>query len=98
MGEIYEVRRLEGLRCHDIHTKFHKDWFKCSEIDRGDTQTSRMEIIRKAGYNTISSKISFEAYLKTTKHAFVSDDFQVRKVDICTVPGTSITVSEERVT
>jgi hypothetical protein len=23
MGGIYEVRRREGLRCHDIHTKFH---------------------------------------------------------------------------
>jgi hypothetical protein len=22
---IYEVRRLDGLRWHDIHTKFHKN-------------------------------------------------------------------------
>jgi hypothetical protein len=22
-GEIYEVCRSDGLRCHDIHTKFH---------------------------------------------------------------------------
>jgi hypothetical protein len=25
MGGIYEVRRSDGLRCHDIHTKFHTD-------------------------------------------------------------------------
>jgi hypothetical protein len=25
MGRIYEARRWNGLRCHDIHTKFHKD-------------------------------------------------------------------------
>jgi hypothetical protein len=24
MGKIYEVRRWDGLRCHDIHTTFHK--------------------------------------------------------------------------
>jgi hypothetical protein len=23
---IYEVRRWCGLRCHDVHIKFHKDW------------------------------------------------------------------------
>jgi hypothetical protein len=27
MGRIYEVRRSYRLRCHDIYTKFHKDWF-----------------------------------------------------------------------
>jgi hypothetical protein len=27
MGEIYEVCHWDGLRCHDIHTKFYKDWF-----------------------------------------------------------------------
>jgi hypothetical protein len=25
MGGIYEVRRWDGLRCHHIRTKFHKD-------------------------------------------------------------------------
>jgi hypothetical protein len=35
MGEIYEVRRWDGLRCHDIHTKFHKDWFSHSKVDMG---------------------------------------------------------------
>jgi hypothetical protein len=22
-----------GSRCHDIHTKFHKDWFRYSKIE-----------------------------------------------------------------
>jgi hypothetical protein len=26
MRGIDEVHRLDGLRWHDIHTKFHKDW------------------------------------------------------------------------
>jgi hypothetical protein len=28
MGGIYEVRRSDVLSSHDIHTKFHKDWFR----------------------------------------------------------------------
>jgi hypothetical protein len=28
-----------GFRCHDIHTKFHKDWFKYSNVVRGNTHT-----------------------------------------------------------
>jgi hypothetical protein len=43
MGGIYEVRRWGGLRCHDIHTKFHTDWFQHSEVIRGDTQTHRQD-------------------------------------------------------
>jgi hypothetical protein len=42
MGSIYEVRRRDGLRYHDTHTKFHNDWFRHSEIYRGiyiQTQT-----------------------------------------------------------
>jgi hypothetical protein len=35
MGWIYEVRRFDELRCHDIHTKFHKDWF--SHRQHGDS-------------------------------------------------------------
>jgi hypothetical protein len=41
MGGIYEVRRLDGLRFHDIHAKFNKDWFRYSKVHRGDTQTYR---------------------------------------------------------
>jgi hypothetical protein len=33
MGGIYEVRRWEGPKCHDIRTKFHKDWFSHSKVD-----------------------------------------------------------------
>jgi hypothetical protein len=29
------------FRCHDIHTNYHKDWFRNSEGDRGDSQTYR---------------------------------------------------------
>jgi hypothetical protein len=36
---IYELRRLDGVRCHDIHTKFNKDWFKYSNVNWGDTHT-----------------------------------------------------------
>jgi hypothetical protein len=27
MGVIYELHRWDSLRRHDIHTKFHEDWF-----------------------------------------------------------------------
>jgi hypothetical protein len=33
MGGIYEARRWDGFRCHDIVTKFHTDWFRHSEVD-----------------------------------------------------------------
>jgi hypothetical protein len=35
MGGIYEVCSWDGIRWHDIHTKFHNDWFSHSEVDRG---------------------------------------------------------------
>jgi hypothetical protein len=35
MGGIYKVRPSDGLKCHDIHTKFHKDWFRHSKFNRG---------------------------------------------------------------
>jgi hypothetical protein len=41
MGGIYDVRRSDGLSCHDKHTKFHKDWFRHSKVQRGDTYTHR---------------------------------------------------------
>jgi hypothetical protein len=40
-GGIYEVRRSDDLTCRDIHTKFYKDWFSHSKVDKGDTQTQR---------------------------------------------------------
>jgi hypothetical protein len=32
---IYELCRWDGVSCHDIHTKFHKDWFSHSKVNRG---------------------------------------------------------------
>jgi hypothetical protein len=32
MGVIYEVHRWADLRWHDMHTKFHEDWFGHSAI------------------------------------------------------------------
>jgi hypothetical protein len=29
--------------CYDIHTKLHKDWFRHSKVDKGDTQTHRQQ-------------------------------------------------------
>jgi hypothetical protein len=34
MRRIYDVRRWDGLRCHNIHTKFNKDWFRHLKVDR----------------------------------------------------------------
>jgi hypothetical protein len=41
MGGIYEVRRCDRLRCHNVHTKFHTDWFAYSKVygGGGDAQT-----------------------------------------------------------
>jgi hypothetical protein len=32
MEGICEVRHWDGLRCHDVHTKFHKYWFRHSKV------------------------------------------------------------------
>jgi hypothetical protein len=43
MGDIYEVHHSDGLRCRDIHTKSHKDWFRHSKVNRvgfKDTETA----------------------------------------------------------
>jgi hypothetical protein len=32
MGGFYEVCCWDGLWCHDIYTKFHKDWFRHSKF------------------------------------------------------------------
>jgi hypothetical protein len=45
IGGIYEVHHSDGLGCHDIHTEFHKDWFRHSKIDKGGfTDTHSMVI------------------------------------------------------
>jgi hypothetical protein len=44
-GGIYEVCLWDWLRCHDRHTKFHKNWLRHSKVDRGiHAHTDRMEI------------------------------------------------------
>jgi tricorn protease-like protein len=40
---IYEVRSINGLRCRDIHTKFHKDWSRDLKYDGRDTLTNRKQ-------------------------------------------------------
>jgi hypothetical protein len=51
---IYELCCFDGLRCHDIRTKLHKDYFRHSEIVKGgeDTRTG-------AQTATLSHKLTF---------------------------------------
>jgi hypothetical protein len=35
MGGVYEICHQDGLWCHGIHAKFHKDSFKHSKVQRG---------------------------------------------------------------
>jgi hypothetical protein len=44
MGVIYELYHGDGLRCRDIHAKFHKNWFRHTKVVSGDTQTHRKVI------------------------------------------------------
>jgi hypothetical protein len=48
IGGTYEVRRRDALRCHDVHTKFHEDWFRHSKVDwgRGFIDTQHGELIK----------------------------------------------------
>jgi hypothetical protein len=35
---------MKYARCHDIHTNFHKDWFRHLKVDdKGDSQTQQDE-------------------------------------------------------
>jgi hypothetical protein len=43
MGGVYEVRHWDGLRCHDIHTKFFLWRLVQSFISKGHAQTHRKE-------------------------------------------------------
>jgi hypothetical protein len=43
-GKDFYLSRWDGLRCRDICTKFHKDWFRHSQVNRGgytDTQRAK---------------------------------------------------------
>jgi hypothetical protein len=35
MGGVYEIRPYQGLKCHDMYTKFCKDWLMHSKFDKG---------------------------------------------------------------
>jgi hypothetical protein len=39
-----EVRLSDGLKCHNLRTEFHKDWFTHPKFDKGNPQTHSMEI------------------------------------------------------
>jgi hypothetical protein len=62
VGGIYDVCRWDGLRCHDIHTKFHKYCFSYSKVDGGgDSQTQPSFIY--FFYKEIRLKSNFSAVL-----------------------------------
>jgi hypothetical protein len=35
---IHIDKQSDGSRCHNIYSKFHKDWFSQLQVDRRDTQ------------------------------------------------------------
>jgi hypothetical protein len=41
IGGFHEVRHCDCLRYHDMHTKFHKDWFKLSKVVKGGYTDSK---------------------------------------------------------
>jgi hypothetical protein len=43
MGGIYEVHRIDRLRYDDIYTKFNKNWFRYSNVDREAIQIHRQQ-------------------------------------------------------
>jgi hypothetical protein len=45
MGGIYEARRWDWLRCRNVDTKFHKDWFRHSKVDMADAQKTDSMVI-----------------------------------------------------
>jgi hypothetical protein len=57
-GRIHEVRRRDGLRYHDIHTKFHEDLFIGED---GDTKTYRQHGDRISLLHFLLSKPGYTA-------------------------------------
>jgi hypothetical protein len=53
MGDIIEVRRSDGVRCHDIrvHTKFHTDWFRHQKVDGGIHRHTDIMVISLANFH-----------------------------------------------
>jgi hypothetical protein len=59
MVGVYEVRRSDGLRCHDVHTRFHKDWFRHSKVIHRHAGRRQHEIL----IVVIGDKINFYAFM-----------------------------------
>jgi hypothetical protein len=61
MGGIYELRRWDRLRCQDIYTKFHKDWFRHSNCNK-------MRIYRHRQHVDRISLLQFLQKYRNVKH------------------------------
>jgi hypothetical protein len=55
MGRIYEVSCWNGLRWHDIHTKFHDDQFRC---------LSNITVITATIWEAVMLALLFEGIMK----------------------------------
>jgi hypothetical protein len=67
MGGIYEVRCLYGLRCHDIHTKFHKDLFSHSTVDEGIRKHTERMVIAQACFYFLNKESMLKMMLMKEK-------------------------------
>jgi hypothetical protein len=72
MGGIYEVQHWDMLSCHGIHTKFHKDWFRHSKVDREHTHTVKESKVTSLAYFYFF-KIWKVAPKKKREHRFESN-------------------------
>jgi hypothetical protein len=59
MEGICEVRRWDGIRCHDIHTEFNIDWFRHSKVNGA-------ELHRHTGRRSHTSRLKIERILYHT--------------------------------
>jgi uncharacterized protein involved in cysteine biosynthesis len=64
MRGIYEVQRSDGLRWHDIHTKFHDDWLG---------HLGNIKVIISTIWETVVLVLSKKYFLKYVVE-IVSDD------------------------
>jgi hypothetical protein len=58
----YEICRWDGLRCRDIHTQFHKDLCRHSDVNRGDTPTRRQHDDRVSLLSFLQNKGRCQKY------------------------------------
>jgi hypothetical protein len=81
MGGIYEIRRWDGLRCHDINTKFHKDWFTHSKVDMGDIFPSPRRY--SSVWALVSWVISLHFFLFFTRSDDEASNGRMKKWEEC---------------